>query len=77
VRTPKIGSRGALFCFGGIWGFHADLRRELVWGIWDLGVFEVLFGFPRGTGEEGGALVVQFCAFGGILASIGVGFVGS
>jgi hypothetical protein len=28
VSVPKIGSRGALFCFGGIWGVYADLRRE-------------------------------------------------
>jgi hypothetical protein len=64
VRTPKIGSRGALFCFGGIWGFHADLRRELCWGICDLGFFEGLFGFSRGTGEEGGHLLCNFVRLG-------------
>jgi hypothetical protein len=28
VSTLKIGSRGELFCFGGILGFYAVLRRE-------------------------------------------------
>jgi hypothetical protein len=32
VNTPKRGSRGEVKCFGGIWGPHADLRRELWWG---------------------------------------------
>jgi hypothetical protein len=64
VRTPEIGSRGALFCFGGIWGFHADLRRELCWGIWDLGVFEGLFVGPREVIEEGGHLLCNFVRLG-------------
>jgi hypothetical protein len=32
VRIPEIGSRVGLFCFGGIIGFYAELRREFVWG---------------------------------------------
>jgi hypothetical protein len=28
VNVPKIGSRAGLYCFGGIWGSHADLRRD-------------------------------------------------
>jgi hypothetical protein len=28
VSVPKIGSRDGLFCFGGISGFYAELRRE-------------------------------------------------
>jgi hypothetical protein len=32
VNTPKIGSRVGEFCFGGILGIHAVLRRELIWG---------------------------------------------
>jgi hypothetical protein len=35
-------------------GFHADLRRECVWGNLDLMFFGVLVEFPRGPTEEGG-----------------------
>jgi hypothetical protein len=36
VNTPEIGSRDGINCFGGISGFHAELRREIKWGnfIW-------------------------------------------
>jgi hypothetical protein len=57
VNVPKIGSRGELFCFGGISGFYADLRREFIWGNLKLIVFGVLFGGPRGCIEEGGPTV--------------------
>jgi hypothetical protein len=33
VSVPEIGSRDGLFCLGGIWGCHADLRREWFGGI--------------------------------------------
>jgi hypothetical protein len=32
VSVLKIGSRVEHLCFGGIWGCHADLRRESEWG---------------------------------------------
>jgi hypothetical protein len=67
VSVPKIGSRGAVFVFGGIYGFHADLRRDLIWGNWELGIFGGLGGVPRGCTEEGGPLCVRFVFFGGIL----------
>jgi predicted metal-binding membrane protein len=57
VSVPKIGSRAGLFCFGGIWDSHADLRRELNWGNLVLMFFWVLSGSPRGYTEEGGPLV--------------------
>jgi hypothetical protein len=57
VSVPKIGSRAALLCFGGIWGVHADLRREFWWGNLDLVIFGLLGGFPRGVIEEGGRFV--------------------
>jgi hypothetical protein len=56
VNPPKIGSRGAVLCFGGIWGCHADLRREFVWGNFNLLFFWVLGGSPRRAVEEGGHL---------------------
>jgi hypothetical protein len=28
VSVPEIGSRDEVFCFGGIWGVYAVLRRE-------------------------------------------------
>jgi hypothetical protein len=57
VNTPKIGSRGAVFCLEEISGFYADLWRELLWGnlVWVF--FGVLFGVPRGYTEEGGTMV--------------------
>jgi hypothetical protein len=57
VKTPKIGSRGAIFCFGGILGFYADLRREYYGGNLKSGFFGVLLSGPRGTIEEGGPTV--------------------
>jgi hypothetical protein len=77
VSVLKIGSRGELLCFGGILGFYADLRRELWWGNLDLMVFWFLGVCPRGSTEEGGQLVLLFCAFGGIFNVVWVGFVGS
>jgi hypothetical protein len=73
VNTPKIGSRAALLCFGGISGFCAELRREFIWGNLDLTFFDVLVGVPRGFTEEGGPT----CAFGGIYVLVGGGFVDS
>jgi hypothetical protein len=57
VSTPKIGSRDGIKCFGGILGFHADLRRELERGNFKLGFFGVLLVGPRGATEEGGQTV--------------------
>jgi hypothetical protein len=57
VSTPKIGSRGDVFCFGGILGFHADLRREIKRGNFKWGFFWGLLVVPRGATEEGGQLV--------------------
>jgi hypothetical protein len=64
VSIPKIGSRGVLLCFGGIWGCHADLRRELWWGNFKLGFFGALGGSPRGCTEEGGHFVFTLCFWG-------------
>jgi hypothetical protein len=76
VSTPEIGSRGELFCFGGILDSHADLRREIVWGNLDLVIFGVVGVVPRKSIEEG-----DHCAFprvfGGTFNVIWVGFVGS
>jgi hypothetical protein len=63
VSTPKNGSRGALFVFGGILGFCAELRREFKWRNLDLFFFWFLVVGPRRGGEEGGPL----CAFWGNL----------
>jgi hypothetical protein len=73
VSVPKIGSRAALLCFGGILGFYAELRREYIWRNLFLVVLGVLGGDPRGTIEEGGHLVFPF-VFGGIFCVTG-GFV--
>jgi hypothetical protein len=73
VSTPKIGSRAGLFCFGGILGNHAVLRRELFGGNLFLVVFSVLGGSPRGSIEEGGTTV----CFWGNLIVFGWGFVQS
>jgi hypothetical protein len=40
--------------FGGILGFYAVLRRDLIWGNFNLDFFEVLGVSPRGPTEEGG-----------------------
>jgi hypothetical protein len=58
VNTPKIGSRVGLFCFGGIYGFYAVLRRELFRRNFKWDFFEGLGGDPRGSTEEGGDLCV-------------------
>jgi hypothetical protein len=57
VNIPEIGSRGALFVFGGIMGICAELRREYNWGNLNWGFFEGLFGVPRRCIEEGGTVV--------------------
>jgi hypothetical protein len=77
VSVPKIGSRGAHLCFGGISGSYADLRREWVWGNLDLMVFWFLGVSPREVTEEGGTFVRSPCAFGGTFNVIWVGFVSS
>jgi hypothetical protein len=58
VNTPKLGSRGAGNCSGGILDFYAELRRKLDWGNLFWGFLMVLIGTPRGTIEEGGQLVL-------------------
>jgi hypothetical protein len=63
VNTPKTGSRVGVFCLGEIWGSHAVLRREFIWGNFKLDFFEDLLVSPRGPTEEGGL----WCAFGGII----------
>jgi hypothetical protein len=45
-------------------GFYAELRRELFWGILNLGVFCVLGGSPRGLVEEGDLIVSIGCDLG-------------
>jgi hypothetical protein len=64
VSVPKIGSRAALLCFGGILGFYAVLRREYFGGNLNLVVFSVLGGSPRVLIEEGGHLVFPFVFWG-------------
>jgi hypothetical protein len=64
VNTPKKGSRGDAFCFGGILGFHAELRREINWGNLKWDSFGVLFGGPRRDTEEGGPFMCQFVHLG-------------
>jgi hypothetical protein len=54
VSTPEIGSRGEVFCSGGILGFCAELRRESEWGNFIWGFLRFLIGDPRGYIEEGG-----------------------
>jgi hypothetical protein len=76
VSTPEIGSRVGLFCFGGILGFYAELRRKLEWGNLRLGFFEVLGVSPRGFTEEGGTFVCIWGNFRGFTA-LWVGFVSS
>jgi hypothetical protein len=67
VNTLKIGSRGDAFCFGGILGFYADLRRESFRGNFIWGFFGVLVVSLRGGIEEGGQLVFLLGVWGGIL----------
>jgi hypothetical protein len=66
VNTPKRGSRDGVFCFGGIWGVYAELRRDFNWGNLKLGFFGVMFGVPREVTEEGGPM----CAFWGNLIGV-------
>jgi hypothetical protein len=64
VNTPKIGSRDGGICFGGILGFHAELRRECFWRNLKLGFFDGLVGIPRGATEEGGTML---CIWGNLI----------
>jgi hypothetical protein len=64
VSVPKIGSRVGVFCFGGIFGFYADLRREYIWRNLNWVVLGVLGGKPRGSIEEGGPLGVHYVCLG-------------
>jgi hypothetical protein len=57
VSVPKIGSRAALLCFGGILGFYAVLRREYFGGNLNLEFFGGLPGVRRVLIEEGGQFV--------------------
>jgi hypothetical protein len=57
VNTPKIGSRVGEFCFGGILGFCAELRRETFGGNFKLDLFGDLLVVPRECTEEGGPMV--------------------
>jgi hypothetical protein len=73
VSVPKIGSRDGLFCFGGIWGVYADLRRELNWRNLKLGFFGVVGVCPRECIEEGGPLVHFEGIWGNVLRWLGMG----
>jgi hypothetical protein len=54
VKPLEIGSRGTVFIHRRNLRFHADLRRELCWGVLFSVIFEVLPSGPRGPTEEGG-----------------------
>jgi hypothetical protein len=69
VNTPKIGSRVGEFCFGEIWGFYAELRRELFRRNFKLDFFWFLSVGPRERGRRGDRCV----RFGGIYLLIGLG----
>jgi hypothetical protein len=58
VNTLKIGSRVGELCFGGIYRFYAELRRETFGGNFKLDFFLVLLVGPREPTEEGGHLCV-------------------
>jgi hypothetical protein len=58
VNIPEKGSRGGEKCLEEFGGVYAVLRRKFDWGNLNLGFFEILFGCPRGDGEEGGLLVL-------------------
>jgi hypothetical protein len=75
VSVPEIGSRATLLCLGGIWGSHADLRREFKGRNLNLGVFGILGVVPRGVTEEGGHYVLLLY-IGGVFWSIGLGLIG-
>jgi hypothetical protein len=66
VNTPEKGSRDGGNCFGGIQRFHADLRREMFWGNFNLVFLMGLGVVPRGGVEEGGTT----CAFWGNLCHL-------
>jgi hypothetical protein len=71
VSVPEIGSRAALFCFGGILGSYADLRREFEWGNLKLGFFEGLGVVPRRCIEEEGRLVFPPGVWGNLVVLLG------
>jgi hypothetical protein len=71
VSLLKIGSRGELFCFGGILGFYADLRREFGWRNLDLMVFWFLGVCPRRSTEEGRHLCYSSVLWEEFLTSFG------
>jgi hypothetical protein len=56
VSTPKLGSRGVCFCFGGILDSYADLRREFWWVRLKFRFLGILGVVPRGGLGEGGHL---------------------
>jgi hypothetical protein len=51
---------------GGILGFYAELRREIIWGKLNSLFFGVLFEVPRRPVEEGGNYV---CVWGNLLCA--------
>jgi hypothetical protein len=53
VNVPEIGSRGGIYCFGGIWGFYAVLRREFFGGNLKLVILEFLGGGLTWVGRRG------------------------
>jgi hypothetical protein len=71
VNIPEIGSRDGVLCFGGILGNHAVLRRDSVWGNFNLEFFEVLGVGPRGSIEEGGRFVFPPCVWGNSNINLG------
>jgi hypothetical protein len=74
VSTPKNGSRDGKFCFGGIMGFYAVLRREFWWGNLRWGGFCVLLVSPRRVTEEGGPFMRQFVYLGELCVNKGLGW---
>jgi hypothetical protein len=64
VSTPKIGSRDGELCFGGIYEFCAELRREFKGGEFKLVIFGVVLVGPREPEEEGGHLCYSFGCLG-------------
>jgi hypothetical protein len=61
VNTPEIGSREGVFCFGGILGSHAELRRELGWEFLGQLIFGVVGRGSMWGCEEGGHFVTLLC----------------
>jgi hypothetical protein len=61
VNTLKIGSRGGVLGFGGIWEFYAVLRRDLIWGLRFTLFLGVVGGVPRERIEEGTTVCSPGC----------------